>query len=83
VGHDRKLLAFGVVLVAALGGFVVLDGIKATLWLAFLIVSYPVLVALISSLLDGTRFSADQILKMYVESLKSLPLIGRLVGRRE
>jgi uncharacterized integral membrane protein len=58
---------------AALVGFIVLETTKAVLWLLFLAVAYPVLVAFMSSALDGTRFTPAQLIAIYKESIRALP----------
>lgn len=57
----------------ALAGFVLLDTTKAVLWLFFLIIAYPVLMCFSSSLIDGTKFTASDLINVYRESLRALP----------
>src|SRR4051794_9654666 len=74
-----KFLTFMLIAIAALGGIYLLEPLKAVLWVFFLIVSYPVLSAFLSSLLDGTRFSPEELNTIYTRSLKSIPFLGRFV----
>jgi hypothetical protein len=77
-----KLFAAFFVLLACLLGFYILDAYKAVVWLVFLIVSYPVIAAFLSSLFDGTRLNAAELRGLYRDSLKSIPgLPGLLRGR--
>jgi hypothetical protein len=73
-------LAF--ILVLALSGFLFMPTFKAVLWLVFLFVCYPVLAAFSSSIIDGTKFSSEQLTGLYVQSYRSLPLFQTIVGAK-
>jgi hypothetical protein len=59
----------------ALLGFLVLDLTRAVLWLLFFAISYPVLIAMLGSVLDGTRFTAAELISIYKESIRAIPAL--------
>lgn len=74
-----KLLTAFALLIFCFLGFYLLDGIKAIIWLCFLIVSYPVLLAFMGSLLNGVEFSPRQLQSLYKDSLRSVPVLGKFI----
>jgi hypothetical protein len=68
-----KALALIFVAGIAFGGFFILDLPRAIVWLIFLTLSYPVLIAFFSGAVDGTRFSPEHLIAIYGESLRALP----------
>lgn len=75
VSPNVKALIFLIAALVALGGFAILELPKAMLWLLFIALAYPVLIASLSSSLDGTRFTAKEIISIYRESLRALPAL--------
>ena len=74
-----KALAFMSVAVIAFGGFFVLELSKAIIWLIFLIISYPVVIVFLSGAIEGTKFSPENLIAIYRESLKAIPSVLRFL----
>jgi hypothetical protein len=77
------LLCLLLILAAGFGGFVYLDTWKAVLWLIFIVVACPVLYGFLVSTADGTKFEASDLISLYTKSLRSLPLLGKLIPSKE
>ena len=72
-----------VILAGGFVGFVLLDTMKAVLWLTFIVVACPVLYGFLVSTADGTKFEASDLIALYSKSLRSLPLLGKLIPSKE
>jgi hypothetical protein len=63
----------------ALAGFFILETTRAVLWLIFLAAAYPVIISFVVSLSDGTRFTPKDLIAIYRESIRALPLLLKFI----
>jgi hypothetical protein len=77
--NTTKLISIAIMLILCFFGFYLLDILKGIAWLLFLIISYPVLVSFVSSVLDGRSMTPKELGDMYRSSLQSLPVIKELI----
>jgi hypothetical protein len=87
VKRTQKSALFLLILAIGLAGFVILPFLTGILWLIFMLVVYPVVIAFVSGLGDGTLFTPAELLKLYKESISTLPSLFKflkdLVPRRK
>ncbi len=68
-GYVFRLFYIITVPIVALIGFLYLDIFKSILWLAFLIISWPVALAFTHSIMSGERFTAGLVIKLFKNSI--------------
>jgi hypothetical protein len=76
--HESNLPAlFTISLLLPLLGFFILEPWHATLWLAFLIIALPVMLALLSAMRSGDPFTAKLVVRMFRYQVMAVFAMGR------
>ena len=87
VAHDKfsqggsqhmKLLALIVLMLCGFGGFYLLPSQKAVMWLGFIIVAIPPILAV---LFESSKLSGANVVELYKLGLRGIPLVGKLIAK--
>ena len=73
-----KLLTLVVLMVIGFGGFYFLPVEKAAMWLLFIVIAIPPILAVIY---ESTKLTGANVVELYRLGLRGLPILGKLVGK--
>lgn len=73
-----KLLTLIILMIIGFGGFYLLPLQKAAMWLLFVVIAIPPILAVI---FESTKLSGANIVELYRLGLRGLPIIGRLMSK--
>jgi hypothetical protein len=75
-----KLVTLTVLMLIGLGGFYLLETQKAVMWLLFVMVAIPPLLAV---MFESAKLTGANVVELYRLGLKGIPLIGKLFAKGE
>jgi hypothetical protein len=77
-GAYMKLVSLVVLMGLGFGGFYLLPLQKAAMWLGFVIIAIPPILAVV---FESSKLSGKNVVELYRLGLRGLPIIGKLVGK--